>query len=121
MDNHLDFTFDPVNYPLAKVQNLVGDLHAHDQRYVVIVDPGISNQQPSGTYSAYDEGTKLGVWITNPDGTPYVGQVWPGVFRKTFHLTWKLTVFPDFFHPAAPGYWQNQIAAFHKVVSCGLL
>ena len=36
--------------------DMVADLHAHGQRYVMIVDPGISSTQPAGTYAPYDEG-----------------------------------------------------------------
>ncbi len=39
--------------------DMVADLHAHGQRYVMIVDPGISSTQPAGTYAPYDEGLSV--------------------------------------------------------------
>ena len=34
---------DAVAFPQAEVQSMVEDLHAHEQRYVLIVDPGIAS------------------------------------------------------------------------------
>ena len=41
MDGWRDFTFDPLNYPLPEMQRFVRELHARQQRWVPIVDPGI--------------------------------------------------------------------------------
>jgi alpha-glucosidase len=40
MDRYKVFTLDPVNYPLHKMRELVDYLHEHQQRYVLMVDPG---------------------------------------------------------------------------------
>lgn len=38
-------------------------------------------------YDPYTKGTELNVFITNPDGSEYVGQVWPGyTVRPMIHL-----------------------------------
>eukprot|EP01006_Ploeotia_vitrea_P029201 TRINITY_DN61783_c0_g1_i1.p1 TRINITY_DN61783_c0_g1~~TRINITY_DN61783_c0_g1_i1.p1 ORF type:complete len:752 (-),score=444.51 TRINITY_DN61783_c0_g1_i1:1437-3473(-) len=99
MDKYMDFTFDPVNYPVDKVKSFVSKLHANGQQYVVILDPGIHNVP---NYTPYSDGLKLDVYIKEADGTTnFVGKVWPGS-----------TVFPDWFHPSASKYWQTQIAGF---------
>jgi alpha-glucosidase (family GH31 glycosyl hydrolase) len=95
----LDFTFDPVNYPLAQVQQFVSDLHAKGQRYVVIVDPGIHNLTG---YAPYDEGLESNVFVKQADGvTPFIGKVWPGT-----------TAFPDWLHSNTSAYWTQLIGRF---------
>jgi alpha-D-xyloside xylohydrolase len=40
MENYLDFTADPVNYPEDELRGFVEELHASGQHYVMILDPG---------------------------------------------------------------------------------
>lgn len=104
MDRHLDWTYNTKNF--AELPEIVEDLHAHGQHYIMIVDPGISNQQREGTYPPYDKGLKEGIFITDSKGgKPIVGRVWPGD-----------TVFPDFFHPKAFSYWHDLAEKFHKQI-----
>jgi alpha-glucosidase (family GH31 glycosyl hydrolase) len=99
MQNYEDFTWDSVNFPQAQVKAFADQLHANDQHYVVIVDPGIHNRVG---YAPYDQGLAEGIFITENDGhTPFIGTVWPGN-----------TAFPDFLHPNATSYWTNQIRTF---------
>jgi lysosomal alpha-glucosidase len=54
MDNHLDFTVDPVQYPLAPFRSFVDSLHEkYGMKYMMIFDPGISSTQQPGSYPAY--------------------------------------------------------------------
>jgi lysosomal alpha-glucosidase len=73
MHAHLDFTYNETSY--AQLPKLVTNLHNHGQRYVVILDPGISNTQPRGTYPPYDDGVAMGIFITNSTNQPIIGEV----------------------------------------------
>ena len=42
MDHFKDFTVDPVNFPAADMKAFINELHAKDQHFVPIIDPGIS-------------------------------------------------------------------------------
>ena len=57
MNNYLDFTFDPVNYPPSQMNDFVNQLHANHQHYIIITDPGIS--YTAKNYPPLDEGNKL--------------------------------------------------------------
>lgn len=100
MDRYLDFTLD-ANF--ATLPDVVKDLHAHNQRYVLIVvhgslyllsfvpcvwigaflwqlcfnmqDPAISSTQPKGSYWPYEEGLRRDVFIKDAEGNVLVGQV----------------------------------------------
>lgn len=45
------FTLDAERFPVEKVRDLVGYLHEHDQHYIVMVDPAVSNK---GRYLGHD-------------------------------------------------------------------
>ncbi|KAI9495162.1 alpha glucosidase [Zychaea mexicana] len=96
MDTFQDFTFDPVNFPQERMIQLGHDLHANRQRYVIMVNAG--KHYKSG-YEGYEYGHDLDIFMKNPDGEEYVGQVWPGY-----------TVYPDWFNPDVSKYWNKLIA-----------
>ncbi|XP_053333226.1 lysosomal alpha-glucosidase [Clarias gariepinus] len=104
MDRSLDFTFDPEGF--STLPDLVRDLHLHSQRYVLILDPGISSVQPPGTYAPYEEGIKGGVFINTSSGETLIGKVWPG-----------LTAFPDFSNPDTHEWWYRNLQQLHGRVS----
>jgi alpha-glucosidase (family GH31 glycosyl hydrolase) len=98
MDNYLDFTWSPTNFPQAGMASFVNQLHADNQKYVVIVDPGISIDT---TYPPYQQGVASNVFVRDAAGNYFVGDVWPG-----------LTNYPDWFAPNTSSWWATQIQGF---------
>ncbi|KAF8344964.1 glycosyl hydrolases family 31-domain-containing protein [Amanita rubescens] len=94
-----DFTTDPNSFPLDEVRKFIAELTSNHQRFIPIVDaaiPVLTND--SDIYDPYTRGVEKGVFIKNPDGSEYVGQVWPGY-----------TVFPDWFQENAQSWWTEAL------------
>ena len=68
------FTLDPERFPLNLVRQLVDYLHAHQQHYIVMVDPAVGQQDNE----PYSNGVDLDIFQKTPNGSIYTGVVWPG-------------------------------------------
>ncbi|KAH7384493.1 alpha-glucosidase precursor [Pyrenochaeta sp. MPI-SDFR-AT-0127] len=90
-----DFTTDPERFPVSKMRELVTTLHERDQRYVLILDPGV---HAVGNYSTYEKGHELDVFHKHADGTDLLGVQWPGA-----------VVWPDWFAPNTQKWWTDEI------------
>ncbi|KAH8730809.1 glycosyl hydrolases family 31-domain-containing protein [Phaeosphaeriaceae sp. PMI808] len=90
-----DFTTDAERFPLTKMRELVTTLHQRDQRYVLILDPGI---HAVGNYSPYQKGQELNVFLKHADGTDLLGVQWPGA------VAW-----PDWLAPNTQKWWTSEI------------
>ncbi|EMG49651.1 GAM1 Glucoamylase 1 [Candida maltosa Xu316] len=130
MDSFKDFTNDPYRYPTDKYRKFLDDLHENNQHYVPIFDAGIYVPNPNNAtdndYEPFHLGNETDVFLKNPDGSLYIGSVWPGY-----------TVFPDFLSNNTQEYfnilfkdWYNRLpfdgiwadmneAASYCVGSCG--
>ncbi|EJF58514.1 hypothetical protein DICSQDRAFT_172868 [Dichomitus squalens LYAD-421 SS1] len=94
-----DFTTDPVSFPAEEVRAFIDELTANQQHYIPIVDAAIPILvNDSDVYDPYSRGTELDVFLKNPDGSQYLGQVWPGY-----------TVFPDWFANNTQSFWTEAL------------
>ncbi|KAK9241386.1 glycosyl hydrolases family 31-domain-containing protein [Lipomyces kononenkoae] len=108
MDSYKDFTTDPHRYPLDKFQALLDTLHANHQHYIPIVDAAIYHPSPlnkSDIYPVFDDGLAADAFLKNPDGSLYIGAVWPGY-----------TVYPDWLAPGTQDWWSKAMVDWHKNV-----
>jgi alpha-glucosidase len=96
MELRKDFTVDKERFPVAKMRELVSTLHQRDQRYVLILDPGVNL-----TYDTYTRGHEMGVFLKNKDGSDNLGIQWPGT------VAW-----PDWFAPNTSKWWTNEVHRF---------
>ncbi|KAI0778948.1 glycosyl hydrolases family 31-domain-containing protein [Trametes elegans] len=94
-----DFTADPVSFPPDEVREFIRELASNNQHYIPIVDAAVAHKvNDTDVYDPYTRGTELDVWVKNPDGSQYVGQVWPGY-----------TVFPDWFANHTAAFWAEAL------------
>lgn len=73
MDGYRCFTWDKEDF--ADPSQLVADLHDQGFKVVTMIDPGIKVDRD---YWVYKDGLERGVFCTYPDGSLFVGPVWPG-------------------------------------------
>jgi alpha-glucosidase len=89
MDGYRCFTWNRKRFP--DPGQLVSDLHDQGFRVVTMIDPGIKVDRE---YWVYEEGLEQGVFCTYPDGSLFVGPVWPGN-----------CCFPDYTSPRVRAWW----------------
>ncbi|CRG90688.1 alpha-glucosidase [Talaromyces islandicus] len=83
-------------------------LHENGMQYVPIIDPIIYYPKPNGDtadYAPYDRCTEANVWLTNPDGSAYIGAGWP-----------RYAVYPDWHHPNTSTWWLNGLALWGQSI-----
>lgn len=90
-DRHRPFTVDRSQFP--HFEQMVADLKQENFHVVAITDLHIASA-PHENYVPYDSGVTGGHFVKNPDGTMYVGKVWPGP-----------SVFPDFTRKQTREWW----------------
>lgn len=101
------FTINRERFPTF--EKMVKDLKDEGFKLVTITDLHIA-RLPG--YAPYVEGHKHGYFVKNPDGSEYVGKVWPGdsVFpdftRKEVREWWG-TLYTDFVKMGVRGFWND--------------
>ncbi|RPA92293.1 hypothetical protein L873DRAFT_1710738 [Choiromyces venosus 120613-1] len=108
MDQYRDWTNDPVAYDLKTFSAFLDKIHADGQHFVPIFDAAIYVPNPnnaSDAYSYYDAGLAADVYLKNPNGSLYIGAVWPG-----------FTVFPDWSAPGTQDWWTDSFQKWYKEV-----
>ncbi|KAI6119733.1 glycoside hydrolase family 31 protein [Pisolithus croceorrhizus] len=94
-----DFTTDPISFPADEVKSFIENLTVNHQHYIPIVDAGIAvTVNDTDAYDSFTRGSELDVFMKNPDGSLYIGQVWPGY-----------SVFPDWFVDNAEEWWTEAL------------
>jgi alpha-glucosidase len=88
---HQPFTIDTQKFP--HFEQMIADLRKQNFHVVAITDLHIAHL-PNHGYEPYDTGMAGDHFVKNPDGSVYVGKVWPGP-----------SVFPDFTRKATRDWW----------------
>jgi alpha-glucosidase len=110
------FTIDPQNFP--HFEQMIHDLRAEGFHAVAITDLHIK-KDPG--YAAYDSGEKIDAFVKNPDGSDFVGPVWPGPsvfpdFTLTRVRDWWGGLYREFVGMGIAGFWNdmNEPAVFER-------
>ncbi|MDH7972882.1 glycoside hydrolase family 31 protein [Sphingomonas sp. AR_OL41] len=118
-DRNRPFTVNTGTFP--DLPGLVRRLKAQDMHLVVITDLHIANA-PHQNYTPYDSGIAADVFMKRPDGTAFVGPVWPGPalfpdFTQQRVRAWWGTQYRDFVAMGVAGFWNdmNEPAVFEPV------
>jgi alpha-glucosidase len=101
-------------------EKMISDFRAQGMHTILITDLHIK-KDPNHGYAPYDSGMKNDVFVKNPDGSVFVGKVWPGdsVFPD-FTLSrvrdWWGGLYKDFVGMGAAGFWNdmNEPALFER-------
>jgi len=103
------FTIDTKQFPTFP--QMIKDLRAEHLHTVVITDLHIADAPDEG-YKPYDEGIAGDHFVKNPDGSRYVGVVWPGKamfpdFTQKSSRDWWGTLYADFVKMGVAGFWND--------------
>ncbi len=124
---YLDIDYQQGNAPFTinrqyfpHFEQMVSGLRAQGFRLVTITDLHIKKDL-GHNYAPYDSGIKNDVFVKNPDGSIFVGTVWPGAsvfpdFTLTRARDWWGTLYKDFVGMGVAGFWNdmNEPALFER-------
>lgn len=94
------FTVDSTAFP--NFARMLSDLKQQNFHVVAITDLHVASL-PNSNYVPYDSGAAGDHFVKNPDGSTYVGRVWPGP-----------SVFPDFTRQKSRDWWGGLYTGFMK-------
>lgn len=111
-DQAADFSVvenDPIRFGYDEGERFLSSLHASGRHYIPIIDSAIYVPNPnnaSDNYAVFDRGNSSGAFLINPDGSLYIGGVWPGY-----------ATFPDWHSGAAGEWWSSEMTNWHSKVA----
>ncbi|KAL8574813.1 hypothetical protein ACOMHN_031920 [Nucella lapillus] len=90
---------------------LVADLKAHHQHFVIIVDPGVGANKTvieraktnSPGYDMFGDGQTADIFVKDHNGSTLLGEVWPG-----------LTAYPDYTKPSVVDWFVKYIQLYRN-------
>jgi alpha-glucosidase len=115
---YLDIDFQQDNRPFTvnserfpHFQRMLEDLKKEEFHVVVITDLHIAHL-PNAAYLPYDTGTAQDRFVKNPDGSVFVGSVWPGPavfpdFTQQQTRAWWGGLYKDFYSEGVSGFWND--------------
>lgn len=103
------FTVNPETFP--DFPGLVADLKKQHFHLVTITDLHIAHV-PNQGYAPYDSGHATDQFVKNPDGSEFVGVVWPGPsvfpdFTRAQTRQWWGTLYKEFVNDGVAGFWND--------------
>jgi alpha-glucosidase len=103
------FTVDPVNFP--NFPGLVAELKKEHFHLVLITDLHIAHVA-NENYMPYDTGHAGDHFVKNPDGSEFVGVVWPGPavfpdFTRAQTREWWGGLYKQFVQDGVAGFWND--------------
>jgi alpha-glucosidase len=110
MNQYRDFDNDAIRFGYDEGKVFTDKLTANGQHYIPIVDSAIYIPNPdnaSDAYPTFNRGNDSNAFMLNPDGSLYIGDVWPGY-----------TSFPDWLPGSGAGeWWINEMKIWHSKVN----
>jgi len=108
-DRYRPFTVNPKTFP--DFPALVSDLRKLHFRVVTITDLHIA-YAPNQGYAPYDSGHAGDHFVKNPDGSEFIGVVWPGPsvfpdFTRAATRQWWGGLYEQFVHAGVAGFWND--------------
>jgi alpha-glucosidase len=114
VDGFRCFTVDKTKFP--NFRQMIADFVSVGVKTVCMIDPGIK-KDPG--YWVYDQGVAGDHFIKLPDGSHYVGDVWPGAcvfpdFTRAETQAWWGGLYKEFVEAGVKGFWNdmNEPAVF---------
>ena len=92
-------------------EKMIADFRAQGFHTILITDLHIK-KDPGHGYAPYDSGIKNDVFVKNPDGSIFVGKVWPGDsvfpdFTLTRAREWWGGLYKNFVSMGVAGFWND--------------
>ena len=74
MDYRRTLSLDLARFPVDKMRQMIDHLHAHQQHYIVMVDPAVAKYP----YSPFQQGQSSDAFLKQQNDSLYTGVVWAG-------------------------------------------